>query len=482
MSQNLPHTTTTTRAPRFDAVPGWLSCFSVGGWVVVVVAVASTAVMLVPQSRDEPDITLWTFATPHAEMYEPIIAEWQREGDGLTVGIEILSLPAIERRMLGGFMSGVPVADLIETERRVASRAFGGPVEAVGFVDLTDRLRDEGLLDEINAGSFGPWTYRDRIFGLPHDVHPVMLCYRADLVEEAGIDVNEIETWDDFARVMKPLMADNDGDGQPDRYLLSFWPIYIDNIEPLILQAGDGLFDDDDMVRLATETNARVVATMAGWVAGPGRIAEDVPEFSAAGNKLKLDGRVVAALMPDWLSNIWRQQLPGLSGKLKLMPLPAWEPGGRRTSVWGGTMLGIPKSADNHDELWEYAKRLYLSPELSRALYTEGDIISPVRAHWDDPIYDQPDEFYSGQPKGRMYIDLAPDVPRRTSSPFNKMALERVQDALIRLSRELEENPSMTQDALETRAFELLTAAEGEVRARMMRNVIAIEAPGGDAP
>lgn len=483
MKQQASHTTsTTTRAPRFAARPGWLSYFSLGGWAVVVVAIVSTVLVVLPEDRAESDVTLWTFAPPHARMYEPILEGWERDGSQGSVGIETLSLPALERRMLGGFMSGVPVADLIEAERRVASRAFGGPVESVGFLDLTDRLREDGLLDAINESSFGPWTYRSRVFGLPHDVHPVMLCYRADLVEAAGIDVAEIETWDDFARIMRPLMADNDGDGAPDRYLISFWPTYIDNIEPLILQAGDGLFDDDDMVSFATETNARVIATMATWVAGPDRIAADVPEFSAAGNKLKLDGYVVAALMPDWLSNIWRQQLPELSGKLKLMPLPAWEPGGRRTSVWGGTMLGIPKSAENPDELWQYAKRLYLSPELSRSLYTEGDIISPVRAHWDDPIYDAPDEFYGGQPKGRMYIDLAPDVPRRTSSPFNKMALERVQDALIRLSREVEADPALTDAALEARALELLRAAEDEVRARMMRNVIATEKPEGDQP
>ena len=42
------------------------------------------------------------------------------------------------------------------------------------------------------------WSTRGHVFALPHDVHPVMLMYRADLVESLGIDVNELETWDDF--------------------------------------------------------------------------------------------------------------------------------------------------------------------------------------------------------------------------------------------------------------------------------------------
>lgn len=474
MERQTSQPTPTTRVPDQQG-PGWFAWLSPGGWVIALLAVLCSAVVLGTGRPDKADITMWTFAPPHARMYEPMLERWEAEPGGQSVDLEVLSLPALERRMMGAFLSGVPVADLIEAERRTASRAFAGPIEAVGFLDLTDRLREEGLLDAINEPSFSAWSSRGRVFGLPHDVHPVMLCYRADLVEAAGIDVSEIETWDDFARVMRPLMSDDNGDGEPDRYLIAFWTTFPDQLEVLFLQAGDGFFDEDDRLRMATPTNARVLATLAGWIAGPGRIAVDVPEFSAAGNQRKLNGDVIAAIMPDWLSNIWRQQMPGLSGRLKLMPLPAWEPGGRRTSVWGGTMLGIPRTAENPDELWELAKRLYLSPELSRTLYEEGDIITPVRANWDDPIYDEPDEFFSGQPKGRLYIDLAGEVPRRTSSPFNSTAMLRTQDALVKLVDELRDEPGMSRERLEARADALLRIAEADVRARIDRNIFARE-------
>jgi len=97
------------------------------------------------------------------------------------------------------------------------------------------------------------------------------------------------------------------------------------------------------------------------------------------------------------------------------MPLRAWAPGGRRTTVWGGTMLGIARDAEDPDALWEFAKHLYLSDELARALYTEGQIITPVTEHWDDPVFDEPDPYFQGQAKGRLYIQAAPDVPRRSA-------------------------------------------------------------------
>ena len=49
-------------------------------------------------------------------------------------------------------------------------------------------------------------------------------------------------------------------------------------------------------------------------------------ELSPSGNKLKLDGYVIASIMPDWLDGVWKCDLPQLSGKLKLMPSPAWTP------------------------------------------------------------------------------------------------------------------------------------------------------------
>ncbi len=447
-----------------------------GVMVIALLGIASSIAVAVLPARPPSGVQMWTFARLHKQMYDPIIADWPAE---LRPEITLMSFPALERRMLQGFLARTPTAELIECERRSAARAFVGPLESVGFTDLTDRLRSEGLLDQINGPSFGPWSSRGRIFGLPHDVHPVMLGYRADLVEAAGIDVSTIETWDDFVRVMGPLMSERGPDGKPVRYLLNLWEDKEDLIEVLLLQAGGGYFDEQERVRIATPVNARVISTIVMWCRGPGRIAADAADFSASGNQLKAEGYVVAAFMPDWMCNVWKNEIPQLSGKMKLMPLPAWTRGGRRTSVWGGTMLGISRTAPDQERLWRIASKLYLSPELARSLYTTGDIITPVRTLWNDPIFDEPDPYFSGQRKGRDYIALAPDVPNRTSSPYNVMAKLRVQTAVIALSTHAMRIGATSVEQLEPRAMELLKVAENQVRAQIKRNVFLDS--GGDA-
>ncbi len=58
------------------------------------------------------------------------------------------------------------------------------------------------------------------------------------------------------------------------------------------------------------------------------------------------------------------------------MPIPAWVKGGRRTSVAGGTMIGITKTSPNIEANWEMIKYLYFSPELARLMYQKTSIIA----------------------------------------------------------------------------------------------------------
>lgn len=448
----------------------WRALFSPGVAVIASVCLIASLYVLVRARPIAKGMTLWTFGRPHILAYQPIVARWNAETSE-PVRASLLDYPALERRVLSGFLSGTPLAELIEVERGIAARTFAGPLDAVGFVDLTDRLAAEGMMTEINAPSLSPWTSRGRIFGLPHDVHPVLLVYRADLVEAAGIDVSRIETWDDFERVLGPLQRDLDGDGRIDRRLINFWPNNVWLPEALLLQAGGRLFDENERPALNEERNAEVLARLALWVAGPRRIALDAPEFSAAGNQLRLDGMVVASILPDWLAGVWKTDLPGLSGKLKLMPLPAWERGGRRTTVIGGTMLGIPKAAPDFERAWRFAKHLYLSPELATQLYEKSNIITPVKKFWAMPVFDRPDPYFSGQPAGRLFIDQATAVPARVSSPYGALANTELGNILLALQREAEARAVIDPTELLPLARRLLEDAQVRLRARLERNV-----------
>ncbi len=74
-----------------------------------------------------------------------------------------------------------------------------------------------------------------------------------------------------------------------------------------------------------------------------------------------------------------------------------------------------------------------------------------------------------------MYIDLAPSVPRRTSSPFNQIAKERVRDALTRLRQHAEQEKMFTVEELLPEARRQLSSAHEDIQGRVDRNVFLKE-------
>jgi len=440
---------------------------SSGSWTIVALMVISSLVLFfwpIPHRSGE---SFWTFTLDHDLIYEPVIGKWNAgEPDaGQHVTAYVIDKQPLLQRLQSGFLSGTPLPNMAEVEISMAPTFFSGPLSAVGWTDLTGVIHREGLDQRIDPASFSPWTNRGHIFGLPHDVHPVLLAYRSDIVEAAGIDVSTIQTWTDFVRVMKPLMHGPDG----PRYLLNVWETNQQDMEILMLQAGGGFFDADLKPVLNSDINAQVLARIATWIAGPGCICTNAPDFDASGNNMFQSGQVLCYLMPDWMSGVWMKDLPGLSGKLKLMPLPAWAPGGLRTSVMGGTMLGISKSA-NFAQSWAFAKYLYLNHDVARELYRRTGIITPVRDFWSDPIYDQPNPYFSGQPSGRLYIQMADKVPARTSSPFKPDAVVAVTDALIRLKRYAQDTGTYDETLLTLQAHRELARAQTEIERRMAAN------------
>jgi arabinosaccharide transport system substrate-binding protein len=445
---------------------------SPGSWIICVLALVSSVVIAIWPVNHPPGHGFWTFNLRRTENYGEKFKQWNdAHAPEKRFYPVIISIPALERRLLSGFLSDTPVPDLVEIEANMAPKFFSGPLDAVGLVDLTEPLKREGLLEKINGPSFSPWTSRGHIFGLPNDVHPVMLGYRADIVEAAGIDVSKIETWDDFIRVMKPLMADRNKDGRPDRYLLNIWETNQQALEILMLQAGGGFFDDQLRPVINSDINADVLSRIVQWTGGPERIGINAPNQNAEGNFMFLDGQVLCNMMPDWLAGVWTNDMPGMKGKMKFMPLPAWSKGGRRTSVLGGTMLGIPKRSSSVENSWALARDLYFDPALADTVYRQSLIITPVKTFWSSKVYDEPVPYYSNQPVGRLFISVADQVPARTSSPFKTMALYLVTDALVRLKAKAESTQTYDKESLVRMAHEELASAQHEVEKKMAINI-----------
>jgi len=62
-------------------------------------------------------------------------------------------------------------------------------------------------------------------------------------------------------------------------------------------------------------------------------------------------------MVADWMLNLWKLEN---RRKIKLMPIPAFERGGRRTLSLGSTIISINKRSEHIEVCWEMAGALHL--------------------------------------------------------------------------------------------------------------------------
>jgi len=452
--------------------------FPFGATLIFCLALGSTALVLLLPHKETEGITFWVYTLQQRDAYTEPIEYWNKEHPETPFTMSLLHANAIERRMLSGFLSGTPMADLLETHEGMYPKAYLGPLDQIGFLDITDRLHDEGLDERYSRTSLLQHSHRGRHFGLPLVAAPALLAYRSDLVEAAGItedDIAQIETWDDYFRVMRPLMTDLDGDGRPDRYLLSLGEVSHDTIRMLVLQNDGVLFDAEGQPIFANEQNARTLAILTTWITGPRRVATDVNLYSSAGHKQRLDGVVVGTVITDWMFKQWKIQNPRLEGKIKLMPIPAFESGGRRTSASGSAMISISKRSEHIEACWEMAKRLYTSFEVAEHLYRAAGSLTPYKPHWEASFYHDPDPFCGGQRTGTLFIEQIPNAPQSPASPYQNLAYAGLVNVMIGLKAYSEKYDIYEVEKLEAEALRLLQKSQDELHNLMGRNVFLTE-------
>jgi arabinosaccharide transport system substrate-binding protein len=365
----------------------------------------------------KPDLVYATFSKEHAEIYRNALPAFEK-ANNCHIQIQLVDQRALQNRLESAMEAGADVPDMVEILDGTLGVFTKGPIEDVGFTDLTEKVHQTGLYDKIVQSRFIKWSSRGHIFALPHDVHPGTLCYRADLVKQMGIDVDKLTTWDEFAKVGREVVKNStDKNGIIKHYMIDLPADGSDSLKLLLLQNGGRLIDENGQAAFDSDAALETVLWYVHATQGKDRFSFPCG-WGQTLAKAMTDGLCLFYVCPDWRTAQFQADEPNLSGKLKLMKLPAWQPGGIRTSTWGGTGLTFPKTCRNFDLAWKLAMYFYYVPEQLGPRFEKMNILPPLKDAWTQPEFSYPRPFFSGQPIGKLFIELAPQVPSETVSPY----------------------------------------------------------------
>jgi arabinosaccharide transport system substrate-binding protein len=428
--------------------------------MLVIALVSGAWLALHPVRESGATLKLWTFVYSNWLRYEDRAPQFEESHPGATVEIQNIAFPALVSRLRSAFWADLDVPDIVELEIGGAGSFFRGPVEDLGFRDLTPFIEKNGLQDSIPAGRLAPYRNRGQQLGLPMDIHPVMIAYRRDLFEKYGINADSLETYDDFIEAGRRVTQEG------KRYMIQLSDSRENHFEMFLFQSGGGYFDPDGELVMDDATALEVLRWYIPLVAGPDRIGNDLGSDQVFTQAIE-EGYFLCILAPDWLAHHIGMIVPGAEGKMALMPLPAFEPGGRRTSTAGGTMIGITRACEDPELAWELIEFLALDPKLAAERFRETGVVPPLREAWELPALQEPKPYWSNQPVGALFARLAPEVPPQYASPYMALAKAKMGDVVASCAAYYRANGAKGFDEFSARR---LKQAADEVRRAMTRN------------
>lgn len=421
-------------AIRLDSARGfwaWVDRFPPGRVPLLLIVLAVLSAGLIAYREVQPkrtDFEVWTFTHISYDEFRQILAEIPQGDD---VRVRNLGSAMFDRLAIS-IATQTELPDLVEIEQSRVGQYLRGPIEHIPFVDLTERIEREGWGERVVKARFAKYSVDGHIFGIPHDLHPMVLAYRPDLLAEMGYTPDDLATWERFIEVAQDFYQPGEIGSKHWRRALPLKTTEAWDFLLLLWQRGGDVFDAEGEVvidsPLAVDTLTFFVSLfeMDPPVASPA-LSGMVEEFGALE-----DGHFLAYPVADWGLAAMQLNEPqdrtALADRVQIAPLPAWESGGRRTSTIGGTAMFIPRHTPDVDRAWELAKFLYFDDAALVARFEEQSIVPPLVDIYSATAFSKPRPFFGsypfvlfdigellnlGWPGGAMAIVYLPELGRQ---------------------------------------------------------------------
>ena len=353
------------------------------------------------EAESDNTITVWAWDVALKQL-QASAEKFKETHPDVEFQFEEMGTEQIYTKLATTLNTGKGLADVILLEgEQVSGYASKYPD---GFADLSDIVNKDDYLPV----KMGEVTVNDKIVGFPWDAGPVALFYRTDYFEQAGVNPEDIKTWDDFIEAGKKVTATcKTPSGEPVKMLpiapngSNFWKL-------LLTEKGAGYFDAEGNTAVNSPEALECM-----------EMAKKIYDADIALNYTdwaEYEGVVVnqsVATIPEavWMIGTIKDKGPDQSGKWGVMSLPVFpgdEPSG---STNGGSDIVIPAASANVDIAKEFVQFAMTDVDLQADGFVNYGLFPSYIPAYDAEVFTEPDEFFGGQKIYETFIELGKKVP-----------------------------------------------------------------------
>jgi lactose/L-arabinose transport system substrate-binding protein len=384
--------------------------------VAIVALLLSLMVPLAAQDDEELSgtITIWGWTAAIRDVIEAagIVEDFQALHPNVNIEITYYAPADMYTNFPLALTAGTGACDVCLIE----SSNLAQFVHMGGLLDLTEQL--EPYFDLMNEYRWTDAEMDGSYYAMPWDSGPVVMYYRRDVFEQAGLPTEPEEvdalvaTWDDYYNTCQiivdetglPCFAHNRANNYGRLYEMVLW------------SRGLGYFDAETGELTVDSPENIETLEMFGRFWDAGLVSDSLEwtdpwyaEFSSmdAPNATIVIASWMEVFMKDWLA-------PGTEGLWGAVRMPAWDADSARAANDGGSTFVIPAQSRNADAAWAFIEFALGNRENQLKMFEISGFIPALETTYDDPIFDEGDDFFAGQLTRQLYAEVLPDIPSAT--------------------------------------------------------------------
>lgn len=323
--------------------------------------------------EENPDFELEVVEMGTDDVYSKLTTGLQAGGKGLP------DIVLVEDDRVQGYMNAFPDSFVNVSEK--------------GFDEVKTQFPDykTELLSKDGA-----------MYGFPFDGGPTGIFYRTDIFEEAGVNAEEIKTWDDYIEAGKTIKE------KTDTAMIGLDLNGDDGLYRMMLnQQGTFYFNEEKDVALTSEESKKAM-NVQKTLKDEGLVKETVGWD--AWISAMTEGDVATAPSGAWLYGSITQQGKDTSGKWGVIQLPAFEEGGNRASNLGGSNYMIPSSSNNKDLAYDFLEFFSTNKDVQLSAM-EGGLFPSLNTIYDNEAFTKEVEFFNNQPIWKLFASEMENIP-----------------------------------------------------------------------
>lgn len=360
------------------------------------------------------ELTLW--AWPGFGL-EDLAKEYENENSGITINIQEADYGDVHENLITALASGsgapdISAVDVGYLDRMKENSQHFYNLYDYGAEELKDKYLDWKWEQATNVED-------DFLLGIPTDVGPMVMAYREDIFEEAGLPTEPeevadlIDTWDKYIEVghqLKDAIGINIINRTTDLYLA------------ILEQAQIQYFDEEDnFIAEDSEQNLRAweLASQATDISA--NLERDTTEWAAG----LAAGDIATVLLPPWMLQNIKNAAPDTDGLWNITFMP------EGSGNFGGSFLTLPDQGNHPEEAYDFITWI-MAPEQQLEIFKNDGPFPSTPEVYDDPaIKELEDSFFNNPNLGVYYAEAAQQIVTGYKGIMHDPISELFQDGLI---------------------------------------------------